>query len=245
MKIPALLLLTFASMTLLATDPIEAAIKHEGRSEADQARDLRSHPGQLLKFSGVTSGMKVADMFSAHGYYSELLSYIVGDQGKVYAHNNQPYLQFIGKEKVLARYEGRLPNVELLHTEVDSLGLPSQGLDMIFMVMTYHDLYHTSDNWPQIDPKDFLNQILQSLKPGGHLLIVDHQAAEGRAQRDAQRLHRIEKSYALKDLAGAGFELVKESDMLHNPDDNTTISVFNPTVRGKTDRFVLLFRKPK
>lgn len=243
MKTLTCLFLMIVTSLAFTSDPIQAAIDHSGRSKDDLTRDSRSKPAEILTFAGVKQGMKVADMFSAAGYYSELLSYVVGDTGKVYAHNNQPYLQFIGKEKVLSRYEGRLDNVTLLHTETGDLELPA-GLDMIFMIMTYHDIYHVSDNWPKIDASAFLGQLKAALKPGGLLLLVDHQASAGRLNKDAQRLHRIERDYALKDLKEAGFELVKESDVLRNPDDNLTISVFNPEVRGNTDRFVLLFRKP-
>jgi predicted methyltransferase len=47
------------------------------------------------------------------------------------------------------------------------------------------------------------------------------------------------------DFERAGFKLDGESDLLRNPADNHSLLVFNPEIRGKTDRFVYKFRKPK
>ena len=100
-----------------------------------------------------------------------------------------------------------------------------------------------SGGWRAIDPADFLTQIHTALKPGGRFLIVDHHAGAGSGNSAAQDLHRIDVEFAKQDISGHGFTLVGSSDALRNQDDDHGIIVFNPEVRGKTDRFILVFEK--
>lgn len=72
---------------------------------------------------------------------------------------------------------------------------------------------------------------------------MDHYATAGSGKASAQELHRIDVDFAKSDIGSRGFKLVAESDVLRNPDDDYDITVFDPKVRGKTDRFVLVFEK--
>jgi predicted methyltransferase len=81
------------------------------------------------------------------------------------------------------------------------------------------------------------------MKPGATLLIVDHSAVEGSGSAPAQTLHRIDEKFAIADLKSHGFELVKSYDGLRNPADNRLRPVFDETIRGKTDRFVHVYRR--
>ena len=47
------------------------------------------------------------------------------------------------------------------------------------------------------------------------------------------------------DFKRAGFVLVGSSDILRNSADDHSLLVFDPKVRGKTDRFILKFKKPR
>jgi len=113
------------------------------------------------------------------------------------------------------------------------------------IVMSYHDIYLTdiSNGWTLIDGKNFLGQIHHALKVGGRFLIVDHEAKPGTGKSMAQNLHRIESSFAIADIESHGFKLTGESDVLRNPDDDLSVMVFDPAIRGKTDRFILVFEK--
>ena len=225
-------------------DAIANAVAHGDRTEKDRERDATSKPAEVLKFLGVKPGQNIADLFAGGGYYSELLSHVVGKDGVVYAHNNEAYRKFL-KDAIPKRFEGRLANVKRLDTEPDNLGLPEGKLDLALMVMSYHDVYWVNDGWPKIDPAQFLGQVNKALKPGGALAIIDHAAAPGTGTKSVQELHRIDKKVVIADLQDAGFKLAKESDLLVNPKDDKSILVFDPSIRGKTDRFILLFRKPK
>ncbi len=215
------------------------------RAESDRARDARSQPAAVLGLAGLKPGDVVADIFGGGGYYSDIIARIVGDSGKVYLHNNQAYLGFVGKALKARMETNTFKQIVLHEAEATDLALPEAGLDLAMIVMSYHDLYHVDkkNGWFAIDGKQFLGQIHKALKPGGRFLIVDHQAKEGRGNKDAQNLHRIEESFAIKDIESNGFALKGKSDALRNAEDDHTIMVFDPAIRGKTDRFVLVFEK--
>ena len=213
------------------------------RSKADLQRDRTSKPAEIIAFSGVSPGMVIGDVLGGGGYYSELLSQAVGEQGKIYLHNNQAYMPYVGKELKARLAGGRLGNVIRHDREVTELDFADSSLDMIYFVMGYHDMYHESDNW-RIDPRDFLSQLYKALKPGGRLLVIDHAAPLGSKTRHAQELHRIDEDYVKAELIARGFRFLKASELLRNPDDNRLISPFTPAIRRQTDRFVLLFAKP-
>ena len=73
-----------------------AALASEARPEGDRARDAGRKPAEVLEFMGIEPGMTVLDMFTGSGYYAEILSGVVGDEGKVIAQSNQAYLAFVG-----------------------------------------------------------------------------------------------------------------------------------------------------
>ena len=228
-----------------AADIYDAAVAHAGRPAADLKRDVTDKPAQVLRFAGIQPGMRVLDFLAADGYYSELLSYIVGPTGHVSMLNNKAYDDFsTGWPKRVAN--NRLPNVEHRVAEFANLGLTPDSFDAIVMVKVYHDLYWVSprDGWPKVDVGNVLDQLQRALKPGGVLLLVDHSAKSGTGNRDAGTLHRIDEQYARKDFESHGFQFVRASDALRNPaDKRDTISYKGPAL-GHTDRFMLLFRKP-
>jgi len=231
-------------------DPVEkavlAAVSNPARPAADRVRDEPRQSAAVLKFFRIAPGMTVLDLYSGGGYYTELLSYIVGANGKVVAHNNTPYLNF-AKDQLAGRYaEGRLPNVERLVAENNELMLPPARFDAIVMTNVYHDIYYVDEaaGWPRIDGPKLLAVLFQSLKPGGIVGVVDHAALPGAPPETGGTLHRIDLALLKRDFAAAGFVLDGESDVLVNPSDDRTKSAFDPSIRGRTDQFVLRFRKP-
>ena len=158
-------------------------------------------------------------------------------------HNNQAYLGFAGEAVDQRLAENRLPNVIRYDRELDAIDLADDSVDMVLMVMTYHDLYFKTDGW-NLDPDSFFATVHRILKPGCILAIVDHAAAAGTGMTAAQDLHRIDPEFARADIEDHGFELVASSDLLANPDDALHISVFDPAVRGKTSKFLYKFVEP-
>jgi predicted methyltransferase len=225
----------------------DAAIANTSRTDSDRARDASRRPAEILEFFGIEPGMTVLDLFSGGGYYTEIIAHVVSESGRVVAHSNDAYLGFVGEEFAARHADNRLPNVDVLMAENNELELAAEQFDAIMMVLTYHDLYHESveNGWPKLDVDKLLAELGKGLKPGGLLCIVDHFAAVGAPSETGDTVHRIDRNIVVEQLEAAGFVLDGESDLLRNPDDDYEISVFDPNVRGKTDRFVLRFRKPE
>ena len=229
-----------------AADIYEAAVQHAGRTADDQKRDAIDHPAEVLRLAGIKPGMRVADFMAADGYYSELLSYIVGPNGHVLLINNPSFDRWSNNAWQDRLAHNRLPNVEHQTVDPNQLSLPDSSLDAILLIKVYHDLYWVDDNkknWPDVNTSAVLDKLVKALKPGGTLLLVDHSAKPGTGTSAASPLHRIDEAYALHDFESRGLKLVKKSDALRRADDPRTQISYKEPILGKTDRFVLVFRK--
>ncbi|MGB5688486.1 MAG: hypothetical protein WBM45_04375, partial [Woeseiaceae bacterium] len=232
---------------LPATSIYEDAVANPARPEADRARDERRKPAEVLEFLGIAPGMTVLDTFSGGGYYTEILSYTVGNSGRIIAQSNKAYLQFVGEEFENRYLGGRLGNVQVLMAENNELELEPDSLDAIMLVLSFHDLYYAApeDGWPAIDVPAFLAELHSGLRTGGFVGIIDHYAADGAPSETGSTTHRIDPAIVIATMTEAGFVLDGQSDILRNPDDDYEKTVFDPELRGKTDRFVMRFRKPE
>ena len=241
-------LISFGSVLLAAPaaadpTPIEKSIANPQRTAADRERDAREKPAEVLAFAGVKPGMVVADIFAAGGYYTELLAGVVGDGGKVLAINNVPYASY-AKDDIKARFtEGRLKNVERRLVEASYLQIAAKSVDLAVIVMSYHDVYWVDEKegWPAINTDAFVEGIKHMLKPGGKLLIIDHNAAPGSGIEAAAKLHRLNEDWSKKSLTAHGFVFEKAYQGLRNQADQLDKTVFDPAVKGKTDRYVHLY----
>ena len=224
-----------------------AAVASETRPEADRESDAGRKPEAVLELFGIQPGDVVLEMWAGGGYYTELLAHVVGESGKVIAHANTPILAFAGEAHTNRHADNRLPNTEVLLAENNELALEADSFDAATIILNYHDLYWSSEEygWVQIDVPAFLAELYKGIKPGGILGIVDHQAASGSPAETGNTLHRINSELVIAELKGAGFAFEGEIIALANAEDDHTKSVFDPEIRGKTDRYVLLFRKPE
>jgi predicted methyltransferase len=232
-----------------AADPaaITKSLDHPDRLEGDRAADVRRRPEVVLEFFGIEPGMTVLDLYSGGGYYTEIVARIVGEDGRVVAHNNTPYLEF-SKDEIARRYTpGRLENVERLTAENNALELDEAAFDAVLMILAYHDIYYDDPaiGWAPIDGPEMLAEIRSSLKPGGVLGIVDHAAAPGAPASAGQTLHRIDPARLRAEVEAAGFVFEGESKALRNLSDDGTLPMFDPAVRGRTDRVIYRFRRPE
>ena len=223
---------------------VYTAINHPDRPESDRQRDRKRKPAEVLEFLGVQPGMKVLEMLAANGYYIEILSRVLGEQGELYSHNNRMYYEFQSDKFVKARLkDNRLPNVIRWDRELNDLQLPANYFDRVFMMLVFHDFY-----WSDDDPAVILAQVYEALKPGGVLAIVDHAALPGSGAQAAEKmhgLHRVEEALVKQTVLKAGFVPDGESDLLRNPDDPRDKPFFDPSLKDSaTDRFVLRFKKP-
>lgn len=235
-----------SSSAALALDQYDAAVAHPGRPATDMKRDALDHPAEILRLTGIRPGMHVADVLAGDGYYSELLSYVVGPKGRVYLINNPPFDEW--SDGLSARLaDNRLPNVEHRTVDLNDMHLQPASLDAVVLSKVYHDLYWVDaegkNHWPTIDVSTVLTQLVRALKPGGVLLLVDHSAKAGTGSTEATRLHRIDEAFAVQDFKSHGLKVVATSDLLRKPEDARDQLSYKGPMLGKTDRFVVVFRK--
>src|SRR5262249_39847492 len=131
-------------------------------------------------------------------------------------------------------------NVSVVIAPFTEFAVP-EPVDLVWTSRNYHDLH----NVPQLDVGAFDKAVFNALKPGGVCIVLDHAAEKGSALRDTSTLHRIDAETVKKEVEAAGFKFEGESNVLHNASDNHTEKVFEADVKGKTDQFILKFRKPK
>jgi predicted methyltransferase len=192
--------------------------------------------------------MTVLDLNSATGWYTETLARVVGPSGRVIAHNHPGARTTLPAGALESRYGGnRLPNVEQIFVRHDDLRLPPASVDVVLMSMVYHDTYWHRDgvDWGPVDRQAMLASLFAALKPGGIVGVVDHYAASGRDPFESvTAVHRIDPAVVRRDFIAAGFVLDGESDVLRSTTDDYSLSVFDAAIVGRTDRFVLKFRRP-
>jgi predicted methyltransferase len=233
---------THSSSRGVDADSLRDALASGDRPDADKTRDAGRKPAKVVAFLGVREGNVVIDLIAAGGYYSEVLATAVGPDGHVYAQNNKFVLEFrdgANEKAISARLaDDRLPNVERLDREIADLGIEPDSVDGAITALNFHDIYN--GRGPEAAAA-FLQAIYVVLKPGGFLGLIDH---DGSAGADNDKLHRIEMKRVVELVEASPFKLEAKSNVLRNPNDDHSKNVFDPSVRGVTDRFVLLLRKP-
>jgi predicted methyltransferase len=213
-----------------------AAVANPERPATDTARDADRKPAEMLAFAGVRPGWKVVELSPGGGYFTRLLSHAVGEHGYVYTSTRRPSPQITA----WAQTHG---NVSLAKVEPGE-PLAPEPVDLVWTTMNYHDFKNQKIGGTDVA---VLNNrtAFAALKPGGVYLINDHEAAPGAGISQTETLHRIESAAVIQEVEAAGFKLEARSDILKHPADDHTGKVFDSGIRGKTDQFVLRFRKPR
>lgn len=225
------------------------AIQAHDRPEADLENDEIRKAAAVLEFTGVWPGMTVVELEAGSGYYTELLSRIVGTDGKVIMQNPQSFDAFIKPEVFEARLgkDGeRLANVTHLRGNFDVLDIETGSADLVTWILGPHELWLKNKDG-ELDlgaPDKVYAEIYRVMKPGGKLILLDHKAAPGSPVTTGGDTHRIDPAHIQKLAEAAGFVLEKTSDVLANKTDDYSITVFDPKVRRKTDRFLHMYVKP-
>jgi len=249
-------LLLFAAATVFVAAPLAAkqaapematAVAAPGRP-ADQVKlDADRKPAELLAFAGLKRGMKAADIMAGAGYYTEIMARVVGPKGSVIAYEPTQFAPTSDKDKaVWTSLITRNSNVKQTAYTFEAFAAPAGSLDFTMLHLSYHDLYWESTEYkvPRADPALFVAALYRATKPGGIVAVVDHVGAGGDTRVVVDKLHRIDPAVVKADFLKAGFVLDGESDLLKVAADDHTKLVFDPAVRGKTDRFAFRFRKP-
>jgi predicted methyltransferase len=219
----------------------------EGRCPAtDTAWDADRKPAETLAFAGVRTGDKVADYAAGSGYFTRLFADVVGPGGHLYAVVPSPLFVYPNIVKGIAEVQAFAvshPNVTVTFASaMEGVRFPEK-LDLFWISQNYHDLKD-----PFMGPVDmtaFNKAVYTALKPGGTYVVLDHSAIVGAPADVTDTLHRIDTSTVRREVEAAGFQFDGESALLANPDDRRTATVFDKSIRGHTDQFILKFKKPK
>ena len=222
------------------------AVADSSRPDSDTARDADRKPAETLVFAGIKSADKVADYGADAGYFTRLFANVVGPTGHVYAVEPTAFFKFEHFVKAVAELQGYAvahPTVTVTTAAaLQGLKFPEK-LDLFWISRNYHDL-HDKFMGP-VDTAAFNKAVYDALKPGGFYVVLDHSAAPGASADVTETLHRIESSTVRREVEAVGFKFDSESSILANPADPRTANVFDQTIRGHTDQFILKFRKPK
>ena len=234
--------------TPILEDPqgaIAAALAHPDRPTVDAADDASRKPAEVIAFTGIRPGMKVFEMEAGHGYYTEILSRIVGPEGELVMQNPAAFDSFAGAAVARRLGGDRLANVRHTKCDFDELKADDDSMDIVTWFLGPHELYFAPAGVDDLgDEKGAYAEAYRILKPGGYFVVLDHAAPAGSPKSTGGDTHRIDPAIVKTLAEQAGFELVEESDILRNPNDKYELSVFETEVRRKTDRFLLKFLKP-
>jgi len=236
----SLILLGLGGAAIAANVPdyVAKAVADPSRPKTDSTRDALRAPAETIAFVGVKPGMKVAEFFPAGGYYTRMISDVVGPTGKVYGIENPKWDK--GEDAKMA--------AEPAHGNVAIQMMPSFGgfalpekVDVVWTTQNYHDL-HVKE-YGNLDIADFNKRVHDALKPGGIYFVLDHQANPGTDDAGIAKLHRIEKAQVIKEVTAAGFKLVGEGKALNRSTDDHTKMSSDPAIKSHTDQFMLKFQK--
>lgn len=230
---------------LLAASPkiastIAAAVADPNRPKDHREADALRKPAETLVFSGVRPGMTVGEFYPGGGYFTRMISDVVGPKGHVYGIENDRWKGAVDANKELVA-SGKWKNVSMDVQPFGTVNFP-KPVDIAWVTQNYHDLKIAK--YGTVDTLAFDRAVYKALKPGGIFFILDHQGAPGLTDADIEKLHRINRDVVVKEVTSAGFKLVDEGNFLRRPGDDHTKPIFDESIRGHTDQYALKFVKP-
>jgi predicted methyltransferase len=232
-----------AIVTVYVASPVHARDTGSPRPKADTDRDALRKPAAVIAFAGIKPGDKIGDLMPGQGYFTRIFSHLAGRGGHVYAIIPSELAAKAPKIAAAMKAIAADPayaNVTPVIVPTAQIAAPEK-LDVVWTSQNYHDLYgfFGPDAAAGADAA-----IFRALKPGGLYIVIDHIAASGAGATSTTTLHRIDPDLVRAQVLAAGFTLEGTSDLLRNPADAHDKKVFDPAIRGKTDQFIMKFRKP-
>jgi predicted methyltransferase len=225
---------------------IDTAIKNSERPDKDLTLDVDRKPAQILGFLQVKPESQVLEVFAGPGYYTELLNNIVGKDGHVTVYEDSMWYDYSKSASDKRHVGGRLKNTTTVISDMNTLQLPKEKFDTALIILGLHDIYLESEKslaGEKRDIKHFLSALYHSVKPGGILGVVEHEAKAGEQPNVSAELHRLDSKLITRLMVDAGFTFEASSNALTNKMDDHTQVVWTEGLRRKTDRSILRFRK--
>jgi predicted methyltransferase len=221
-------------------DPaIKAALDDKARTMDARLEDDGRMVEIILKAIDAKPGERAIDIGSGSGYLALLVSSMVGPKGHVDMHNTPGWInQFPTMEPERQKIRIKQPNIGWVTTTWTDISGAPDSYDIIVMGQVYHDVFLEGES------NDAMNEkLFAMLKPGGRVVVEDHDAIETMPLAQQVGLHRISHGDVTGQMIRAGFTL-KTMTLLESTHDDRRFNVFRPGVRGRTDRFVAVFEKP-
>lgn len=226
---------------------VAAAVANAERIDDNEALDEARKPAEVLSWAGLEVGDRVLDLFGGNLYWAEIIAPAVGESGH---HTIWQPTQFFqpGAREAAGAFLGSNSNVSIISSPFEAMTFGEEAYDFIIVNLNVHDFWWSSERFgiPVMDPDAMASELADALSPGGRLLVIDHRGDptdDVRAQVEAT--HRIDPDDVAALFGRAGLRLADVSEMLANPEDDHSVSVFDERVRGDTDRFVHLYVKPE
>ena len=250
---------TFLTFQNLQASTIEDAVINDERSAKNIVRDKYRHPIETLKFFQIKSNMTVIELSPGSGWYTEILSKYLYEEGKLIAAAYNPSVSDYAKRSREA-YEKKLKS-KISYNKVEVVDLFSKLSDdeSVDAVLTFRNIH----NWIDEDTKNLrkiFEQSYSALKPGGIFGVVEHRAKPEASLEDMRKSGYVTEELTINLAKEVGFILSAKSNINANIKDTKDhpagVWSLPPTLYlknknrekfieiGETDRMTLLFRKP-
>jgi predicted methyltransferase len=222
---------------------LQKALRADDRSMEHRLRDENRQVRKIIETAWpterVVAGSRVLDVASGGGYLAIIFSSLVGEGGHVDIHNTPGWIaQFPGMDPDMQRNWIKRPNIGWVTAGWNDLDAPDGSYDFILLGQVYHDVVFEGGDFEALNERFF-----DMLSPGGRVIIEDHDAIETMPLMQQANLHRISHGDVIGDFLAAGFRQVAFEEIESRYDDRK-MNVFWPNVRGRTDRYILVFEKP-
>ena len=250
---------TFLTFQNLQASTIEDAVINDERSAKNIVRDKYRHPIETLKFFQIKSNMTVIELSPGSGWYTEILSKYLYEEGKLIAAAYNPSVSDYAKRSREA-YEKKLKS-KISYNKVEVVDLFSKLSDdaTIDAVLTFRNIH----NWIDEDTNNLrkiFEQSYSALKPGGIFGVVEHRAKPETSLEEMRKSGYVTEELTINLAKEVGFLLSAKSNINANIKDTKDhpagVWSLPPTLYlkdknrekfieiGETDRMTLLFRKP-
>jgi predicted methyltransferase len=198
-------------LTSLLVFAAAATATQEPSTPQDERREKAVKLPEILEALAISTGSQVADIGAGGGFYTARLAKKVGPAGRVYAVDIDDKFA-IPKLKELVEKQA-FKNVDVILSQPADPKLTAGSLDAALFVNAYHE----------VEPyREMLAHVLEALKPGGRLVVVDNmpQRIRTRPRADQFKNHVMAPELAEAEFRAAGFEVVaRRDDFIASPDE--------------------------
>ena len=252
----------------------------DGAPDDRKARYRYRNPKATLEFFGIEPGMTVVEALPGGGWYSQILVPYLGAEGRLiganYAHHMWPRFGFFEQDFIdrMETWSSDWPGTaeawkgdDGATVEAFVFGSMPESLleqaDAVLLIRALHNLARFEDDGGYLTVA--LNDIYRVLKPGGIVGVVQHEARPDMPDEWADgSAGYLKKQFVIDRMTAVGFELVDQSAINENPNDQPTTDdvvwrlppSYNTSGEdadlraemesiGESNRMTLKFRKPE